>query len=173
MWWLVIFHVADLYAGCMRTQELFNMLALLFFIIRQEECILHFTRRVTGREVQCGEVIVVILNIRPFGNGKAHICENRREFLNCLRDRVDMSFFLWAGGERDVDGLSGKTCIKFLFLKRGLLGFYKIGNLIFQGIKLLPLGFALFRVHFTKGFHEGGDAPLFTQNSDTHIIKSL
>src|SRR5208282_1074751 len=52
-------------------------------------CAAVFASLMAGREIQLGEIIIVSFDIRPFGDGKAHVGENRGEFVHHLADRMD------------------------------------------------------------------------------------
>ena len=76
----------------------------------EEERVVLLARRVADREVQRGEVVVIGLDVRAFGDGEAHVGEDGRDLVRHLADRVDA-----AGGERvdaagqgDVDALGGE-----------------------------------------------------------------
>ena len=55
----------------------------------EEERVVHLARRMAGREVELGEIQVVALDVRPFGDGEAHLGENRGDLVHHLADRVD------------------------------------------------------------------------------------
>ena len=71
----------------------------------EEERVVHLARRMAGREVELGEIVVVALDVRPFGDGEAHVGENRGDLVHHLADRMDAPG-LDAGqadGQRDVE----------------------------------------------------------------------
>jgi hypothetical protein len=45
--------------------------------------------RMLGRDVQLGEVVVVSLDVRTFGDGEAHIGKDRGDLVPDLADWVD------------------------------------------------------------------------------------
>ena len=49
----------------------------------EEDGVVGFARRMAFGEVQRGEIVPVILDVRPFGDGKAHVAENGGDFLEC------------------------------------------------------------------------------------------
>ena len=49
---------------------------------------MHFPRRMAVGEIQLGEIVIVGLDIRPFGDRETHIGEDRREFVDHLADRM-------------------------------------------------------------------------------------
>ena len=50
---------------------------------------MHLARRVAGREVERGEIVEVALDVRPFGDGEAHLGEDGDHLVHHLADRVD------------------------------------------------------------------------------------
>ena len=68
---------------------------------------MHLARRMAFGEIQLGEVVVVGLDVRTFGDGKAHVGEDRREFVHHLAERMNAALLprRLAQGQRDVDGL--------------------------------------------------------------------
>ena len=82
---LLRFHGVDLNRRRVGTQQL----ALAIFVRREKECVVHFPRRMAFREIQCGEVVIIGLDIGTFGNRETHIGENRSDLVNHLADRVN------------------------------------------------------------------------------------
>ena len=50
---------------------------------------MHLARRVAGGEVQRREIVVVGLDVRPFGDREAHIGEDGGDLVDHLPDRMD------------------------------------------------------------------------------------
>ena len=97
-------HRAHLHRARMRAQNL--PLALLVGL--EKERVVHLARRMAGREVELGEIVVVALDVRPFGDRKAHVGENGGDLVHHLADRMDAAG-LDAGqadGQRDVERLA-------------------------------------------------------------------
>ena len=74
---------------------------------REEERVVHFARGMAGREVELGEIVVVALDVRPLGDGEAHVGEDRRDLVDHLADRVDAAGLDARGahGQRHVERL--------------------------------------------------------------------
>ena len=53
------------------------------------ERVVHLARRMAFGEVELGEVEIVGLDVRPFGDREAHVGEDRRELVDHLADRMD------------------------------------------------------------------------------------
>ena len=73
-------------------------------------------------EIQLGEIVVVGLDVRAFGDGKAHVGEDRGEFVDHLADRMNAARFgrRLAHRQRDVDGLAGEPRVERGVAQRGL-----------------------------------------------------
>ena len=63
-WWLLGQHRADLHGTRMGAQELALALGVGF----EKERIVHLARGMAGREIELGEIQVVTLDVRPFGD---------------------------------------------------------------------------------------------------------
>ena len=57
------------------------------------ERVVHLARRMAFGEIQLGEVVVVGLDVRTFGDREAHVGEDRGELVDHLADRVDAAGF--------------------------------------------------------------------------------
>ncbi len=53
---------------------------------RDIESVLHLARRMVGRDVQLGEIVIVIFHVRAFGDGKAQVGEDGGDFVQHLGD---------------------------------------------------------------------------------------
>ena len=69
----------------------------------EKERVVHLARRMAGREVELGEIIVVALDVRPFGDGKAHLGENGGDLVHHLADRMDAAGLDARQGDRQRD----------------------------------------------------------------------
>ena len=56
---------------------------------RQEERVVHLPRRMFRRDVERGEIVEVVLDVRAFGHGEAHLAEDRDHLVDGLADRMD------------------------------------------------------------------------------------
>ena len=56
---------------------------------RQVEGVVLLAGRVLGRDVEGGEVVEIVLDMRPFGDRKAHLAKDRDDLVDRLADRVD------------------------------------------------------------------------------------
>ncbi len=72
------------------------------------------------REIQLGEVVVVGLDVRAFSDRKAHVGEDRRQFVDNLRDRVHAADLGWrfAHRQRDVNAFGFELRVERRVLER-------------------------------------------------------
>ncbi len=96
-WRFMSHHMTDLHSRGVRAEQLALAFAFFGFVVRQIESIVHFARRVAGREIERSEIMEVILDVRTFGNRKAHVAENRYELFHRLSYRVDRAFPVGTG----------------------------------------------------------------------------
>ena len=58
-------------------------------LLRQIEGVVHLARRMVRRDVEGGEIVEVVLDVRPFGDGEAHLAEDGDDLVDGLADRMD------------------------------------------------------------------------------------
>ena len=94
-------HGADLHRRGVRAQQHARAVRLR----REVERVVHLAGRMALGEVQRGEVVVVGLDVRPFGDREAHVGEDRGELVDHLADRMDAADLgrRLAHRQRDVD----------------------------------------------------------------------
>ena len=78
------------------------------------ERVVHLARRMAFGEIQLGEIVVVGLDVRTFGDREAHVGEDRGELVDHLADRMDAAGLgrRLAHRQRDVDGLGGEPGVE-------------------------------------------------------------
>ena len=65
----------------------------------EEERVMHFAGRMAFGEIQRGEIVIVGLDVRAFGDGETHIGKDRGDLVNDLADRMNAADFGQATGE--------------------------------------------------------------------------
>src|SRR3546814_18195169 len=73
------------------------------FTVHHVERVLHRARRMRFRNIECAEVVEVVLDLRPFDDFEAHLAEDFGNALDRAGDRMQAPDGLAAAGERDVD----------------------------------------------------------------------
>ena len=95
-WRLGFFHHPNLNARCVGAQQHIRVFA-------DKKGILHVARRVLGRKVQRREHVPVVLNLRPFGNGKSQTGKNFDDFIPNNRKWVPGAGFHGLGRHGQVN----------------------------------------------------------------------
>src|ERR1700744_4798848 len=78
----------------------------------QIEGVLHLARRMVWRDIEGGEVLEVVLDIRTFGDAETHLAENGDDLIDSLADRVQATFALGAWRQRQVDRFEGQPSVQ-------------------------------------------------------------
>jgi hypothetical protein len=78
-------HGADLHRRGVGAQNL----ALATVVGLEKESVVHLAGRMAVGKIERGEIVVVGLDIRTFGDGEAHVGEDRGDLVDDLADRVD------------------------------------------------------------------------------------
>ena len=102
----------------MRSEQLSNTA----FIRREVKRIMHCARRVRLGDVERSKIMPIILNLWPFGDGKAHIGENLGKLVHHLADRVDRPLWESWRRQRHIKPLGRKARVKGGTFKRSLFG---------------------------------------------------
>ena len=144
------------------------------FVVRlEEECVVHLARRVAGREVELGEIVVVALDVRPFGDRKAHFGENGGDLVHHLADRMDAAGFD-AGqrnGQGDVERLALELRLKPRALEHCAPRGERFRDLILQRIDRRALRLALVRRELAERREQGGDRSLLAERGDARRLE--
>ena len=58
------------------------------------EGVVHLPRRMLGRDVEGGEVVEVVLDVRPLGDAEAHLAEDGDDLVDGLADGMEAALAL-------------------------------------------------------------------------------
>ena len=161
-------HRADLNRRGMRAQQ---HLAALRIAVREIEGVVHRAGGMTFRHVERGEVVPVVLDLRPGCHGKAEIGEYLRQFVHHLADRVAAAFRRFRRGEREVDCLGGKLRFQRRAFKRVLAGGKRIGDRFTQAVDFRPFSLPLFRRHPAQRFQQRRNRALLAKRGHPHLLQ--
>ena len=130
---------------------------------------MHVARRMVFREIQFGEVVVVGLDVRPFGDGKAHVGEDRGQFVGHLGDRMDAADLgrRLAHRQGDVDALGVEAGFERRVFERLAARGERCVDAILQPVDQRPLGLALFRWQRAERLQERGEGAVLAKRRDT------
>ena len=135
---------------------------------RHIESVLHLARRMVGRDVQPGEVVVVEFHVRAFGDAKAQVGKDGDDFFQHLADGMDGAAVFRTRGQGDIELLGCKPCIQRRFTQFGLAGGNRRRHRITQAVELRPLQLALIRRQRTHGRQQGRHRALLAQGRHAH-----
>ena len=82
-------------------------------VICNVESILHIAGRMIFRNIQAGEVVVIVLNFGPFKNLKAHAGKNIDNLVFDQRDGMERAGFTMCARQRDVHSLGTVALCEF------------------------------------------------------------
>ena len=148
-------------------------LSLALVIRLEEERVVHLARGMAGREVELGEIVVVALDVRPFGDGKAHLSENGGDLVHHLADRMDAAG-LDAGqrdGQGDVERLALELRLEGRALEHRAPRRERLRDLILQRIDGRALRLALVRRELAERREQRGDRSLLAERSDARRLE--
>ena len=125
-----------------------------------------------GKVEPC-EIVVVGLDVRPFGDRKAHIGEDHHQLFPDAADRVDAAFGGRVGpdGEGDVHAIGGELFGEGCGFERAFARFEGCGDLVLDGIDGGAEALARLGGHGAKLFHKLGDFALLTECGDAYGVK--
>ena len=131
---------------------------------------MHLPRRMAFGEIQFGEVVVVGLDIRTFGDRKSHVGEDRGDLVQHLAQRMDAAGFgrRFAQRQRDVDGLGGKPRIERRRLQDVAARGERLRDLVLGEVDRRALRLAFVRRHLAERREQRGDRALLAERCDAH-----
>ena len=132
---------------------------------------MHLPRRMVGRDVERGEVVEVVLDVRAFGDREAHLAEDRDDLVDGLADRVDAALGFRPRRQRQIQGLAFQPLVQRGVLQRALLGLDRFGQGVLEGIEALTRVFALVGRQAAQGLHQPCDLALFAKGLDPQAFQ--
>ena len=137
----------------------------------QIEGVLHLSRRMIGRNVECGEIVPVVLDVGTVGPGESHLAEDRRDLVHHLADRVKRTLPLGSCRQADVDLLGDKLCRQRRRGERALADFECRFDLALELVHLRAEFAALFGRHRAQCLHQAGDAALLAEDGHARNLE--
>ena len=162
-------HRAHLHRARVRAQNL----ALALGVGLEEERVVHLARRMAGREVELGEIVVVALDVRPFGDREAHLGENGDDLVHHLADRMDAPGLDAAQGnrQRDVERLALELGLEPRALEHRASRDKRFRDLILQRIDGRAALFTLVRRELAERRQQRRDRSLLAERSDARGLE--
>ena len=120
------------------------------------ERVVHVAGRMALGEIELGEVVVVGLDVRPFGDGETHVGEDRGEFVDHLADRMHAPDLggRFAHRQRDVDRLGVEARVERGALERLAPRRERAVDAILEAVDERTLQLALVRRHGAERFQQ-------------------
>jgi hypothetical protein len=126
-----------------------------------------------GRDVERREIVEIVLDMRPFGDGEAHLAEDRDEFVDRLADRMDAALGLGPDRQRDVDPLGRQPCLELARRQPPGGALDGGGNFVLEGVEGRAGRLAGLRVERAEALHPLGNAALAAERGDAHLLQRL
>ena len=166
---LVAQHRAYLHGRGVGAQQL----ALAVRVRLEEEGVVHFARGMAGGEIQLGEIVIVGLNVRAFGDGKAHVGEDRGQLVHHLADGVNAPALNRAFAHRqgNVDGFGGEARFQRRVFQHVAPRAERFTHLVFQRVDRGAGGFAFVGRHFAKRRKQGRNRAFFAKRGQSYGFK--
>jgi hypothetical protein len=118
------------------------------------------------RHVEGGEVVPVVLDLRPGGDGEAEVGENLGQLVHHLADRVDRALGHFGRGQGKVECLGCHALLEFGSFHLRLAGGKRVGHGLAQRLDCGRLLLPLFGRHCAQGLEQRGDAALLAEKLD-------
>ena len=112
---------------------------------------MHRPGRMAFGDVERGEIVPVVFDLRTGRDGKAQVSENLCQFVHHLADRVDCPARGFKGGQRKVDRLACQLRFKRSRFQGRLAGAERLGHAFAQCVDLRSGFLALFGGHCPEG----------------------
>ena len=159
-------HGPDLHRRGMRAQQQPRAVGLRIEV----EGVVHVAGRMTFREVELGEIIVVGLDIGPFGDREPHVDEDRGELVHDLADGMDAADLRrrLAHRQRDVHGFGVEPLLQRQPSQRVLARGDRDAESVFETVDERPLLLARLRRHRAQRFQQRGHRAVAAERRHPH-----
>ena len=122
------------------------------------------------REIELGEIVIVGLDVGTFGDRKAHVGEDRSQFVDHLRDRMHPADLggRFAHRQRHVDAFGieprrKRRALEYIAARRE-----RGVDAILEAVDQRPLTFAFFRRQRTECLQQSGDRSALAERGYPH-----
>ena len=139
----------------------------------KEERVLHVAGRMIRGEIELGEIVVVGLDVRSLGDGKAHVGEDRGHFVEHLGERMhaaDLGRRL-AHRQRHIDAFRVEPRRERLALERLAPRQQRGVDAILQSVDQRPLRLAFFGRQRAERLQERRDRAGLAERGDAHCFE--
>ena len=123
------------------------------------------------RQIECLEVVVVLLDLRAFLDGEAHAEEDVLDALERQRQRMQMAERLLAARQRDVDLLALETCLHLAGLEFLILLLDESSDLRLRLVDDLADLRPVFLCQRSHAAQDGRELALLAEELDADIVE--
>ena len=109
----------------------------------------------------------------PFGDGEAHLAEDRHHLVDGLADRVNAPRALRPRRQGDVDALDGQPRIELGLGQRRLARLQRRRDLALQHVERGAAGAPGLRIESGQVLHQPGDAALLAELADADALQRV
>ena len=104
--------------------------------------------------VERAEIVPVVLDLRSFSDGKAHISEDFSQFVHHLTDRMHGAARGFGCRQRHIETLGGQPLVEDRGFERGLFGSDAVRHSFAQTVDHWPLHLPLFGGHLPQSLEQ-------------------
>ena len=134
---------------------------------------MHRARRMRLGNVERGEIVPVVLDLRTTRHGKTHVGEDFGQFVHNLADRVDRAAGKFRRGEREIDRLGGKARFEYGAFERGLALCQRCGDSLTRGVDFRAFALPLVRRHAAQRFEQRAYPSLLAEGGDADRLHRI
>ena len=135
------------------------------------EGVVHGARRMVCRNIQRLEIVVVVLDLRPFRNGKSQRGKQRLDPPHGARDRMQATAHPPTPRQGHVDGFPDQLRIQGSRLQLPVAVFDCLLNLLFDPVDCLSGRRAFIRRQGSKLFELAGEQTLLAEVANPHRVQ--
>ena len=133
--------------------------------------IMHRTRRMAFRNIQCSEIMITVFDFRPFGNLKTNLTKILFNTLQSSGHRMQTAYFGVTTRQGDINGFSRQSSIHGLFSKNFAASFSQTSDFLLGQIHFLTNEWPFFSTEVTQFFYIPGNQTFFSQIFDPDVIQ--
>ena len=167
----VILHGADLHRRRVGAQHVRRTVVARRAV--HEEGVVLLPCGMFGGDVQGVEIVPVAFDLRPFGDGKAHVGKDRGDLVGDLADRVDRPLTARAARKGHVQPFVAQTRVQRRILKRQLARAQGGVDLVADLVQRLAGGLALLRGHAAQLAHHQAQLAFLAKRGQAHVLNGL
>ena len=140
---------------------------------RQVEGVVHLPRRMLRRDVERGEIVEIVLDVRALRRREAHLAEDRDDLVDGLADRMDAALGSGPRRQGDVEPLGGEPARRARGLgQRRLARLDRRGDRVLDGVERWRRPRAAPRAARPPSvLHQLGDLALLAQRLDARAVQ--